>query len=68
MKFVGVQLWIGRVDGENVDMHTAFVQMQDNRPVDAVWHIPLIPGRVDAMHHIYSCTLDAQLLGMKKAG
>ena len=30
--------------------------------------IPLIPGRVDAMHHIYSCTLDAQLLGMKKAG
>ena len=38
MKFVGVQLWIGRVDGENVDMHMAFVQMQDNRPVDAVWH------------------------------
>lgn len=30
--------------------------------------IPLIPGRVDGMHHIYSCTLDAQLLGMKKAG
>ena len=30
--------------------------------------IPLSPGRVDAMHHIYSCTLDAQLLGMKKAG
>ena len=38
MKFVGVQLWIGRVDGENVDMHMAFVRMQDNRPVDAVWH------------------------------
>lgn len=30
--------------------------------------IPLIPGRVDAMHRIYSCALDAQLLGMKKAG
>lgn len=30
--------------------------------------IALIPGRVDAMHHIYSCTRNVELLGMKKAG
>ncbi|UFM64635.1 hypothetical protein LOS78_13205 [Paracoccus sp. MA] len=29
--------------------------------------IPLIPGRVDAMHHIYSCAVDAQVLGLRKA-
>lgn len=29
--------------------------------------IPLVPGRVDAMHHIYSCSRDAALLGQHKA-
>lgn len=29
--------------------------------------IALIPGRADAMHHIYSCTTDAQVLGLKQA-
>ena len=29
--------------------------------------IPLVPGRVDAMHHIYSCSFSAAALGMRKA-
>ena len=29
--------------------------------------IPLIPGRVDAMHHIYSCSFSAATLGQRKA-
>jgi len=29
--------------------------------------IPLIPGRVDAMHHIYSCSRNAAALGVRKA-
>lgn len=29
--------------------------------------IPLIPGRVDAMHHIYSCSFSAAALGQRKA-
>lgn len=29
--------------------------------------IPLVPGRVDAMHHIYSCSRDAALLGQRRA-
>lgn len=29
--------------------------------------IPLVPGRVDAMHHIYSCALEARLLGLRQA-
>lgn len=29
--------------------------------------IPLVPGRVDAMHHIYSCAFDAQILGLRQA-
>lgn len=30
--------------------------------------IALLPGRVDAMHHIYSCSPDARVLGLKLAG
>ncbi|VDC31515.1 spermidine synthase [Pseudogemmobacter humi] len=30
--------------------------------------IALMPGRVDAMHHIYSCSADAARLGLRKAG
>lgn len=29
--------------------------------------IPLVPGRVDAMHHIYSCSFSAAALGQRKA-
>lgn len=29
--------------------------------------IPLIPGRVDAMHHIYSCSFSAAALGQREA-
>lgn len=29
--------------------------------------IPLVAGRVDAMHHIYSCSLDLEILGLKAA-
>lgn len=29
--------------------------------------IALVPGRVDAMHHIYSCSRDAALLGQRRA-
>lgn len=29
--------------------------------------VALVPGRVDAMHHIYSCSRDAGLLGLRKA-
>lgn len=29
--------------------------------------IPLVPGRVDAMHHIYSCSRDLGLFGLKAA-
>jgi spermidine synthase len=29
--------------------------------------IPLIPGRVDAMHHIYSCSFSAAALGQRQA-
>lgn len=29
--------------------------------------IPLVPGRVDAMHHIYSCSFSAAALGKRKA-
>ncbi|MFP1644755.1 spermidine synthase [Pontitalea aquivivens] len=29
--------------------------------------IPLVPGRVDAMHHIYSCSRNAAVLGLRPA-
>ena len=29
--------------------------------------IALVPGRVDAMHHIYSCAFDSRMLGLKQA-